>query len=181
MLPSETLLKEENEKLNKRLLLLRDEYVKLQSKHMDLQARFDRLASTTSLVNGKCDSMSVESLNTSSSSTLTSADNEYSVTFVTKILEFVSSLFNSQAYSDLKVSYKNGELFAHKFVLQIRSNQWGVSDLSLVSTLAFPDLDEVVAFPLFQWIYTGQIAKLNDKSDDFLLGLKAFPFFCEHF
>lgn len=172
---ADQVLKDENDKLNKRLLLLRDEYVKLQCKYTDLQTRYDRLAST-SLLNGNIvkqqTSNSSDTISQDSNSvTSVSIENDYSVSFVTKILDFISSLFNNSAYSDLNILFKNGgQLFAHKFILQIRSQQWGVSDLNLVSSLSFPDLEEQIALPLFQWIYTGNITSLHEKSDHFILG-----------
>src|SRR5699024_5070335 len=113
---SNSVVQEENEKLNKRLQLLRDEYVKLQTKYADLQARYDRLAARQS------NSAAVPA----PGDTVAPAAGSDSVEFVSKILDFIGHLFNNPSYSDLTVEYRNGgRLAAHKFVLKFRSPQWG--------------------------------------------------------
>lgn len=182
--PNQVSVREENDKLNKRLHLLRDEYVKLQTKHSDLQARYDRLASLSTNIATDGDSGTATdyaSFNsnyssiTGKGSRANSVDKDSSVVFVSKVLDFIASLFNNQAYSDLTVTLAGGEqLYAHKFVLKFRSLFWGPvgGDLEKVDTLELPDLTPEVGLPLFKWIYSGSIA-LNTKNEEYILGMFA--------
>lgn len=184
-------IRDENDKLNKRLHLLRDEYVKLQAKHSDLQSRYDRLASlsTSATFSGgaggndgdsgtMADFASLNSLNSSSGlggkSRTNSVDKDSSVVFVSKVLDFIGSLFNNEAYSDLTVSLAGGSqrIYAHKFVLKFRSLCWGAAygDLEAVERMDLPELTAEVGLPLFKWIYSGSIA-LNSRDEEYILGM----------
>jgi len=160
--PGQSSIRDENEKLNKRLLLLREEYVKLQSKHADLQTRYDRLASTGSLDPDTADFTSNKSTTTKDSS----------VAFVTKVLNFIGNLCNNAEYSDLTVELADGQLLkAHKFVLKFRSLKWGTyGELENVNRMELKELSAEVGLPLFRWIYTGAIV-LNSKSENYILGM----------
>lgn len=161
------LLKDDNEKLNKRLSLLRDEYVKLQKKYTNLQARYEHLVSSSSLPDIKIE----KDFDLSNDQ---SATDGRPVNFVQKIANFIASLYNNELYSDLVISYQNGEkqLRAHKFVLLFRSDKWSVPDLNKVDQLDFPEMNEDIANALFNWVYTSKISKnFFDKSAEFLFGL----------
>lgn len=167
------LLKDDNEKLNKRLSLLRDEYVKLQKKYSNLQTRYELLVSSSSLPDIKIESEN-DLLNNETNT------NGMPINFVQKIANFIASLYDNELFSDLVISYQNGQkqLRAHKFVLLFRSDKWSVPDLNKVNQLTFPEMTEDIASALFKWVYTSKISKsFFDKSADFLFGLLYFFFF----
>ncbi|OTF84125.1 hypothetical protein BLA29_007624, partial [Euroglyphus maynei] len=148
---SDVSLRDENEKLNKRLLLLRDEYIKLQRKHVALQNRFDHL-----MVTGK-----FSDINNDKTDNIVDGDRCPSFSgnnFVANIVDFVGSLYNNRLYSDLQIHYDNGQLFAHKFVLKFRSQNWSVPNLDSIDRLYFPEMTARIAEPLFRWVYT-ELAK----------------------
>ncbi|XP_027194970.2 rabankyrin-5 [Dermatophagoides pteronyssinus] len=146
-------LLDENDKLNKRLLLLRDEYIKLQRKYLALQNRYDHL-----MVTGKFSDINDETNHVDSGGDVRCLSLNGG-NFVANIVNFVGSLYNNRLYSDLQIDYGNGQcqLFAHKFVLKFRSQNWSVPDLDAIDRLYFPEMTARIVEPLFRWVYTGHI------------------------
>ncbi len=55
--------------------------------------------------------------------------------FICRILKTISDLFDKDLYSDLKIKLDGHELKAHKFVLDARSKNWGISSLAQINEL----------------------------------------------
>ena len=127
-------------KLKKHLSLLRDEYVKLQTKSSEIERKYNLLVASTGGV--------VE-------------DNS----FVSKLLKTVAGLFDKELYSDLTIMLKNSSIKGHKFILSARSDTWGSQNLSATETLDLSDIPEERALALIKWVYTDQI-ELNTTSND---------------
>ncbi|GFN77456.1 ankyrin repeat and fyve domain-containing protein 1 [Plakobranchus ocellatus] len=133
-------------KLQSHLSLLREEYVKLQNKLANTERKC-QVALAQAGVNGEAQDG-----------------------FVSRLLKFISDLFDKEQYSDLVIQLEgHHDVKAHKFILSARSDTWGVPDLSAVSVLDFTDIQHDVAYSLIRWIYTNEI---NIKAhDSFLLEL----------
>ena len=58
-----------------------------------------------------------------------------------RLLSTVASLHRQPLYSDLTILTPASQLSAHKFVLDTRSAQWGVSSLAEVQTLDWSHLE----------------------------------------
>lgn len=163
------MIRDDNEKLSKRLSLLRDEYVKLQTKYHELQSKYDRLASTSM---SNVDSDTSNDLFDSNGTRNSNETNRKSssVTFVNNILNFIGSLYDNESYSDLSAKLMDGNLIRlHKFVLRFRSNHWDqYGNLDNVDLIDLEQLSSTVGIPLFRWIYTG-IIELNSKEEEFIL------------
>ncbi|KAL4223226.1 Ankyrin repeat and FYVE domain-containing protein 1 [Mactra antiquata] len=131
-------------KLQNHLRLLREEYVKLQKRHADVEKKYQVLSAASGQ----------------------SSDNN----FVTRLLNTVAELFDKPLYSDLIIKLEGDkELHGHRFVLAARSEYWGVDDLAKVTQLDFSDIKYKVSFALMKWVYTDEI---NIESDsNFLLEL----------
>jgi hypothetical protein len=100
------------------LALLREEYVKLQNKHAELEKKYNLLNSIVS-------NQQPNGLNSDP------GDN-----FISRLLKTISELFDKDLYSDLKVLLKgHTSLQAHKFVLDARSKNWDSQNLSIISEL----------------------------------------------
>jgi rabankyrin-5 len=95
------------------LALLREEYVKLQNKHTELERRYNLLNS----IHG------AENLDKNNDS------------FIARLLRTISELFNKELYSDLTIKLNGCELKAHKFVLDARSKRWANQSLSQINEL----------------------------------------------
>ncbi|XP_017684326.1 PREDICTED: rabankyrin-5 [Lepidothrix coronata] len=105
---------EEVAKLEKHLMLLRQEYVKLQKKLVDTERR--------------CSLLAVEA----------NQDNA-SDTFISRLLTIVAELYQQEQYSDLKIKVGDKHIRAHKFVLAARSDTWSLANLASTEEL---DLSE---------------------------------------
>ncbi|KAF6031810.1 hypothetical protein EB796_009888 [Bugula neritina] len=86
-------------KLQKHLSLLREEYVKLQTKFEEMSRKYE-IASAASPQSG--------------------GDG-----FVFRLLSIVSQLYDKSQYSDLVINVDGKAIRAHKFVLKARSDHWG--------------------------------------------------------
>lgn len=170
--PTQSSIRDENEKLNKRLTLLRDEYVKFQAKYSDLQTRFDRLSSTVLPVTN-VDPDIADFTGPKKPNIVNSND----ASFISKIIEYIASLFNCQEYSDLSVEFADGKVISlHKFVLKLRSKQWGpYQNFDGIEKIELKELNSDIGIPLFNWVYSSVIS-LNSKGEDFILGLKDYFF-----
>ncbi|XP_061819097.1 rabankyrin-5 isoform X2 [Nerophis lumbriciformis] len=140
---------EEVAKLQKHLALLRQEYVKMQQKLADTERRCAMLAAQTSC---------------QGSSSPAEAD-----TFINRLLDIVSDLFQQEQYSDLKVKVAGDELSAHKFVLAARSDVWSLSNMATTSELDLSDCKPEVAMAMLCWAYTDKLELSED--DAFLIDL----------
>ena len=74
-------------------------------------------------------------------SILLQAGNKEDDSFVCRLLSTVASLHRQPLYSDLTILTPASQLSAHKFVLDTRSAQWGVSSLAEVQTLDWSHLE----------------------------------------
>ena len=138
----------EAEKLASHLALLRAEYVKLQQKC----SRLERDLAVASAQAGNTEQDS----------------------FVCRLLSLVAGLHNQPLYSDLTILTPSNQLAAHKFVLDSRSSQWGVTSLAEVETLDWTDLEEEVSSSLLRWVYTDVVSlTTGDQGDGFTLQLMA--------
>ena len=91
-----------------------------------------------------------------------------------RLLSTVASLHNQPLYSDLTILTQSKQLSAHKFVMDTRSRQWGVSSLAEVQTLDWSHLEEEVASALLSWVYTDTVSLVSGEAGDrFTLQLMA--------
>ncbi|NWZ09893.1 ANFY1 protein, partial [Agelaius phoeniceus] len=134
-------LAEEVAKLEKHLLLLRQEYVKLQKKLVDTERR--------------CSLLAVEA----------NQDNA-SDTFISRLLAIVAELYQQEQYSDLKIKVGDKHIRAHKFVLAARSDSWSLANLASTEELDLSDADPEVTMAMLRWIYTDE---LELREDDIFL------------
>ena len=72
---------------------------------------------------------------------MSQAGNKEDDSFVCRLLSTVASLHRQPLYSDLTILTPASQLSAHKFVLDTRSAQWGVSSLAEVQTLDWSHLE----------------------------------------
>jgi len=136
------------EKLASHLALLRAEYVKLQQKCTKLERDLAVVSAQ--------------------------AGNKEDDSFVCRLLSTVASLHNQPLYSDLTILTPSSQLSAHKFVLDTRSNSWGVTSLAEVQTLDWSHLEDDVSNSLLGWVYTDTVSLVSgDQGDRFTLQLMA--------
>nr|XP_023411907.1 rabankyrin-5 [Loxodonta africana] len=132
---------EEVAKLEKHLMLLRQEYVKLQKKLAETEKRCTLLAAQA---------------NKDSSSE----------SFISRLLTIVADLYEQEQYSDLKIKVGGRHISAHKFVLAARSDSWSLSNLSSTQELDLSDANPEVTMTMLRWIYTDE---LEFREDDVFL------------
>ncbi|KAH0511472.1 Rabankyrin-5 [Microtus ochrogaster] len=132
---------EEVAKLEKHLMLLRQEYVKLQKKLAETEKRCTLLAAQA---------------NKGSSSE----------SFISRLLAIVAGLYEQEQYSDLKIKVEDRHISAHKFVLAARSDSWSLANLSSTEELDLSDANPEVAMTMLRWIYTDE---LEFREDDVFL------------
>ncbi|XP_076367426.1 rabankyrin-5 isoform X2 [Tachypleus tridentatus] len=130
-------------KLKRHLALLREEYVKLQTRLADLEKKY--------------------------SIAVASSGNADEDSFVSRLLKTVASLFDKELYSDLTVELDGRTVKAHRFVLSARSSSWGVPNLGEINHLDLKDIPQNVGLALLKWVYTDQVEL--GKPDSFLLDL----------
>ena len=138
-------------KLQKHLALLREEYVKLQNKHTELERKYNLLNSIagTNKIDVNSDS------------------------YITRLLRTIADLFDKDLYSDLcqcflfniyvivkyfynlAVKLDGRTLKAHRFVLDARSKNWASFDLSQISELDLSsNLNGNLCSPIFfNWMF----------------------------
>ena len=140
-------------KLQKHLALLREEYVKLQNKHTELERKYNLLSSIANQHNQQ------------HPHNLDPSDN-----YISRLLKTISDLFDKDLYSDLLILLPDGQkLKAHKFVLDARSKNWNAQNLSQISELNLSDLPYDIGFSLIKWVYTDLIESANKLDEDFYL------------
>ncbi|KAI9579988.1 rabankyrin-5 [Glossina fuscipes] len=126
-------------KLEKHLLLLKEEYTKLQRNYADLERKYSRaVASTDNDALGECSS------------------------FVSRLAITVASLYGRSIYSDITIKMKSKLMPAHKFVLHARSEEWREEILVGANELDWSDMEEDIALALLRWIYTDLVDLQND-------------------
>uniref|UniRef100_A0A8C2QCA9 Ankyrin repeat and FYVE domain containing 1 n=1 Tax=Cricetulus griseus TaxID=10029 RepID=A0A8C2QCA9_CRIGR len=128
-------------KLEKHLMLLRQEYVKLQKKLAETEKRCTLLAAQA---------------NKESSSE----------SFISRLLAIVAGLYEQEQYSDLKIKVGGRHISAHKFVLAARSDNWSLANLSSTEELDLSDANPDVTMTMLRWIYTDE---LEFREDDVFL------------
>lgn len=136
-------------KLQQHLALLKQEYAKLQSKYHEIENKYDAIAAT-------------------------SGDSSED-TFAARLLSTVSTLYNSETYSDIQIKLPDRKINAHKLVLDARSNLWNESILRDKKELDWTEMESDVAEAIILWLYTN---KIDLKSEDITLKVirKAFEF-----
>ncbi|XP_036078100.1 rabankyrin-5 isoform X6 [Rousettus aegyptiacus] len=132
---------EEVAKLEKHLMLLRQEYVKLQKKLAETEKRCTLLAAQANKENS-------------------------SESFISRLLTIVADLYEQDQYSDLKIKVADRYINAHKFVLAARSDSWSLASLSSTKELDLSDANPEVTMTMLRWIYTDE---LEFKEDDVFL------------
>lgn len=133
---------EELSKSKKHLLLLREEYVKLQNKYCDIEKKYNLLKAVKGVIDEN--------------------------NFVVRLMRSVANLFDKELYSDLIIKLNGNSIFAHKFVLSSRSDNWDVVSLEHISELDLSDIDSEVGIHIIRWVYTDSI-DLESKKDEFIL------------
>ncbi|XP_059764801.1 rabankyrin-5 isoform X1 [Balaenoptera ricei] len=132
---------EEVAKLEKHLMLLRQEYVKLQKKLAETEKRCTLLAAQANKESSK-------------------------ESFISRLLTIVADLYEQEQYSDLKIKVGGRHINAHKFVLAARSDSWSLASLSSTEELDLSDANPEVTMTMLRWIYTDE---LEFREDDVFL------------
>ncbi|EDO39873.1 predicted protein, partial [Nematostella vectensis] len=130
-------------KLERHLGLLREEYVKLQNKLVEMEHKY--------------------------SIAKASAGQGEENSFVSRLLKTVADLYDKDLYSDITVSFGGQKIKAHKFVLAARSDHWCSRDLNEVTELELSDVSVDVGLTLMKWVYTDK-AQIP-KEESFLINL----------
>uniref|UniRef100_A0A6P8I0Z8 Rabankyrin-5-like n=1 Tax=Actinia tenebrosa TaxID=6105 RepID=A0A6P8I0Z8_ACTTE len=125
-------------KLERHLSLLREEYVKLQNKMIDIEQKYSVAIASSGQVNEN--------------------------TFVSRLLKTVAELYDKDLYSDITVSFDGQKVKAHKFVLAARSDHWCSRDLNEVNELELTDISRDVGLTLMKWVYTDKATFPKDES-----------------
>ena len=73
--------------------------------------------------------------------------------FICRILKTISDLFDKDLYSDLVIKLDGHTLKAHRFVLDARSKNWGVSSLAQINELDFTGIRIFSSVSCFEFKY----------------------------
>lgn len=136
-------------KLQQHLSLLKQEYSKLQTKYHEVEAKYNTIAAANSKNPGE--------------------------TFASRLLRTISSLYDSETYSDIKIKLSDKEVHAHKLVLNARSVIWNEQLLLNQKELDWTDMDTEVGNDIILWIYTNNL-NLSSASSTLKLIKKAHEF-----
>lgn len=130
----------ENEaaKLQKHLNLLRQEYVKLQNKTLELEQKLALASATTGNVTED--------------------------TYASQLLRISNELYDKEAYTDLTISFSGKKVRAHKVILAARSKKWCTGDLADQSEIELQDASVDVGNALLKWVYTDKADIPTDES-----------------
>lgn len=134
--------------MQQHLTLLKQEYSKLQTKYHEIEEKYNNVAA----VNGSTED-----------------------TFASRLLGTISSLYDSEIYSDIKIKIADKEIYAHKIVLNARSSIWNQEVLMNKKELDWSDIDSEVAMNIIIWIYTNNL-KLSSSSASLKVIKKAYEF-----
>nr|XP_023017767.1 rabankyrin-5 [Leptinotarsa decemlineata] len=119
-------------KLQQHLSLLKQEYSKLQTKYREIESKYNTIAAT---------------------------NNENTEdTFASRLLKTISSLYDSEIYSDIKIKLADREVSAHKLVLHARSNIWNDALLKNKNELDWTEMDSDVGNAMILWLYTSNLS-----------------------
>ncbi|KAJ7308916.1 hypothetical protein JRQ81_008193 [Phrynocephalus forsythii] len=135
--PTAKMAEEEVAKLEKHLMLLRQEYVKLQKKLTETERKCALLAAQSNKENA-------------------------SDSFISRLLAIVAELYEQEQYSDLKIKVGDKHVHAHKFVLAARSEAWSLANLASTEELDLSDADPEVTVAMLRWIYTDELELRED-------------------
>lgn len=84
-------------------------------------------------------------------------------TFASRLLNTISKLYNSENHSDIKIKLLDKEIYAHKLVLNARSNLWNENALNGLEVLDWTDMDSDVAEDILLWLYTNNIQLTSNE------------------
>lgn len=157
---------EEISKLQQRLSLLREEYVKLQKHCEDIEKDRNQLLATSG-VQSDSNTFMVNILQ-AIASMYKNSEYRY-VLFLQKQLKLkISMLKYISIFSDTHVIIQDNQVIpAHKFILNARSSNWKWNDSK---DLDWSHLPEEVSLALLEWIYTDKVILIN-RDDTFKLNL----------
>ena len=129
-------------KLQKHLSLLRDEYVKLQNKHAELERKYNLLSSIASKKNQNPNSEDnfisrlLKTIGDLFDKELYRCATSFNCHILSIIMYFIMNNTHTHTNSDLRIKMSNGSVLrAHKFVLDARSKHWDAHELSSISEL----------------------------------------------
>lgn len=129
----------ETVKLQQHLDLLREQYVKLQQRHADLEQKYARLLATSGTVG---------------------PDH-----FVSRLLKVVADLYDKSLYSDIDIVLGDRRMSGHRFVLAARSRHWAQDEtLMSVNELDLSHMTPFVAGSLVRWVYTDSVILPSDQT-----------------
>lgn len=131
------------------MTLLKQEYSKLQTKYLEIEAKYNNIATANGPINEE--------------------------TFAARLLRTISGLYDSETYSDLKIKTSKKELHAHKLVLSARSIIWNENVLVNKNELDWTDMDPAVASDIVLWLYTNNLS-LSTSTQTLNLIKKAHEF-----
>jgi len=123
-------------KLQGRLSLLREEYIRLQKRCTKAEQECSVLKATTAVSNGQGSSQ------------------DSSLSFVAKLLTTTANLYNNKKYSDVTIKLAETHVFGHKFILSIRNESWGKEGVGL---LDWSDASQEVGEAVAKWAYTNHV------------------------
>lgn len=133
---------------------MREEYVKLQNKHTELERKYNLISSIANHNNQPNPHLNLD-------------DN-----YISRLLKTISDLFDKDLYSDLAIKLSNGtRLKAHKFVLDARSKNWNSINLSQANEIDLSDVSYEIGFNLIRWVYTDQMDNIQKCNEDFYLDM----------
>lgn len=124
-------------KLQRHMALLREEYIKLQNKYVDMEQKYNAICAVSGHSNNS---------------------------FVAKLLHTVADLFEKDIYSDIEICLKGHTIRAHKFVLAARSDNWGANVIDEVEQLDFSDISYTICHSLLKWVYTDRVDFPSDEN-----------------
>uniref|UniRef100_H2YXH3 Ankyrin repeat and FYVE domain-containing protein 1 n=1 Tax=Ciona savignyi TaxID=51511 RepID=H2YXH3_CIOSA len=139
---------DELSKTRQHLSLLREQYVKLQLEHAELQRSHSALKALQS--------------------------NEVKATppdhsLASGLLHITTKLFGNDLYSDIEIKLAHKSIPGHKFVLAARGAMcWDLNTLNTLSVLDLQNLDQQAGEAIVRWLYTDTV-NLTDTSDDFII------------
>ncbi|XP_066933488.1 rabankyrin-5-like [Clytia hemisphaerica] len=125
-------------KLQKHLNLLRQEYVKLQNKTLDLEQKLAAVSATSGNV---------------------SED-----TYASQLLKTSNDLHDKETFTDITVSFSGKKVRAHRVILAARSKKWCTGDLADQNEIELEEASVEVGTALMKWVYTDKADIRTDES-----------------
>ncbi|XP_065197269.1 rabankyrin-5-like [Sycon ciliatum] len=120
-------------KAQRHLTLLRQEYVKLQQKHAELEQKYSIVASAAGHLG---------------------TDH-----YVTRLMHTIEELFDREHFSDITVNLDGRKLHAHRIVLAARGGVelWGDQPLAEITEFELKEVSYEVGYALMRWVYTDRL------------------------